>query len=71
MVKKRPKSKPRLVSKLILLPEDWVDRIDRRRGETPFSDFVRAALLAKIGASGLSEMPAWGQGRPAKSARNR
>jgi hypothetical protein len=57
---------PQLVSKLIKFPSDWVKRIDRVRGQTPFNEFVREAVLERIGKQGLSEMPAWGQGRQKK-----
>jgi hypothetical protein len=63
---KKPVS-PELVRKLIHWPEDWVAAIDKARGKTSFSDFVRDSVLDRIGRKGLSEMPAWGQGRP-KSA---
>lgn len=45
-------------------PVDWIEAIDAARGEESFGDFVRAAVRAKLGKRKLSEMPAWGQGRP-------
>jgi len=69
MAKKKPKTpkKPELVRKQIIIPEQWAERIDAARGEVPFSDFVREAILDKIGREGLVVMPQWGQGRPRKS----
>ena len=52
------------MKKLILWPEDWVKAIDAARGDVPFSDFVRDVVMDRVGGKGLSEMPAWGQGRP-------
>lgn len=67
MTEKTPSpSDVELVAKLIKFPADWVSRIDKARGDESFSDFVRTAVLEKIDRRGLSEMPAWGQGRPAK-----
>lgn len=65
MPKKRTKMPPKadLTSKLIKFPQDWIERIDAQRGDQSFSDFVRQAVLDKIGAKGLSEVPGWGQGR--------
>jgi len=64
MPKKRPApQKVELVSKLLKWPADWIERIDATRGDTPFSDFVREAVLDKIDREGLSEMPGWGKGR--------
>ncbi|MGE0105126.1 MAG: hypothetical protein AB7U64_22585 [Blastocatellales bacterium] len=59
-----------LVPKLIKWPEDWVAAIDEARGEIPFSDFVRDAVRARL-TGALSEMPAWGQGRPSHNSRKR
>jgi hypothetical protein len=61
--KKTAPVKPELIGKLIKFPADWVERIDAQRGDVPFSDFVRQAVLDKVGAKGLSEMPGWGMGR--------
>lgn len=63
MPKKKTIPKPTVVKKLLLLPSDWVDRIDVQRGTVSFADFVRSAVLEKIGREGLSEMPGWGKGR--------
>jgi hypothetical protein len=67
--------KPKLTAKLIMFPADWVQRINKARGTMPFSDYVRAAVLNRlcgdIGTNGLSEMPAWGQGRPPKKKARR
>lgn len=66
MAKKRTKTPPpvaELTPKLIKWPIDWIERIDAQRGDLSFSDFVRQAVLEKIGAEGLSEVPGWGQGR--------
>lgn len=52
-----------ITKKLLLLPSDWVARIDSLRGDSTFADFARSALLDKIGRKGLSEMPGWGKGR--------
>lgn len=54
-----------LQTKILKLPGDWIEAIDAARGEQSFSDFVRDAIREKLGRSGrgLSEMPAWGQGR--------
>jgi hypothetical protein len=59
-----PENPPVITTKLLKLPTDWVARIDCLRGEVSFNEFVRQALLEKIGRDGLSSMPAWGQGRP-------
>ena len=56
-------SETTITKKLLLLPSDWVARIDSLRGDTTFADFVRSALLDKIGRKGLSDMPGWGKGR--------
>jgi len=64
MPKKATKRKPQLVSKIVRLPTDWVDRVDQARGGQSFSDFVRELIIERIGRAGLSDMPAWGQGRP-------
>jgi len=56
-------TKPELDRKQLILPMDWVERINAQRGEVSFADFVRGAILDKIGAEGLSEMPGWGMGR--------
>lgn len=61
MPKKKARPKPVLESKLIKWPTDWIARIDRARGEMSFSDFVREAVLDKIGREGLCEMPGWGK----------
>lgn len=68
MPKKRPAPKkpeliPELIPKLIKWPEDWIEKIDAMRGDVPFSDFVRQAVLDKIGRLALSSMPGWGKGR--------
>lgn len=64
-----------LQTKILKLPGDWVETIDAARGEQSFSDFIRDAIVAKLGRAGkgLSQMPAWGQGRPKtkKSAKKR
>lgn len=52
-----------LTTKLIKWPKDWIARIDEQRGEVSFSDFVRQAVLDKIGSQGLSELPGWGGSR--------
>lgn len=61
---KNVKPQPGLVRKQILFPADWIERIDKARGDEPLSDFVRRAVLKQIDSGSLSEMPQWGQGRP-------
>ena len=58
------KQQPGLTRKNVNFPDDWIEAIDEVRGEESFGDFVRAAVRAKLGKRKLSEMPAWGQGRP-------
>ena len=43
---------------------DWIKAIDRARGTMSFGDFVRQAVRQNLSTRKLSEMPAWGQGRP-------
>ncbi|MBW3538748.1 MAG: hypothetical protein KY476_00610 [Planctomycetes bacterium] len=60
-------TQPQLVRKNVNFPTDWIERIDRERGQVSFGDFVRTAVLEKLANTrGLSEMPQWGQGRPPK-----
>lgn len=61
-------AKPKLVPKTTNFPADWIEAIDKARGKQSFGDFVRDAVRARIDAGDLSEVPAWGQGRPRKDA---
>jgi len=63
------KQKSGLTRKQINFPDDWIRAIDRARGTMSFGDFVRQAVREKLATRKLSEMPAWGQGRPRKRTR--
>lgn len=71
MPKKRTKTPPKadLTAKLIKFPQDWIERIDAVRGDVSFSDYVRAAVLTRLGRSrdGLSDFPGWGGKRTNES----
>ncbi len=72
MPKKRPSkkqqapTKPKLVSKLIAFPDDWVSAIDAARGDETFTEFVRRAVQAQLSGVTLSEPAGVGRPRPAE-----
>lgn len=45
-----PKSNQPIVTKLLRLPADWMPAIEKARGDQPFSEFVREAVLAMLPA---------------------
>ena len=61
-----------LERKNVNFPSDWITAIDRARGDQSFGDYCRQAIaqrLTRDGIKSLSDMPAWGQGRPPRKHR--
>ena len=51
-----------MTPRLIHFPPEWLVMIDKARGDTPFSEFVRECVREKIGKRKLSLVPK--RGRP-------